>query len=207
MGSRNNSHRRVSKKEAMKKKTVPPMGMIAVGVGIILIGIAALFMLPKDDAAANAGGANDEYSSIPMAVEYAAPDLALTNLAGEAESLADYEGQVVLVNMWATWCPPCKAELPVLQQYYEDHKAEGFVILGIDDGEPETVVSNFIKSSNLTYPIWLDENSESELAFNTYSLPSSYVIDRDGTVRLAWTGAISQAMLEKYVTPVILGAE
>lgn len=207
MGNRNNSRRRVSRKESLKQKTIPPIGMIAVGVGIILIGVAALFMLPKEDAAANAGGAQEEYSSIPMQVEYNAPDLTLTTLSGKEESLADYEGQVILVNLWATWCPPCKAELPVLQQFYEDHADEGFAIIGIDFGEPESVVNNFIKSSNLTYPIWVDEDSEAGMAFNSYSLPASFVIDPEGTVRLAWTGAISQAMLEKHVTPVIQGAE
>ena len=203
MGSRNNSRRRNDKKRALKQKTVPPIGMIAVGIGIILIGIAALFMLPKDDAAADGGSAQQEYSSVPAPVEYDAPELTLTNLSGAEESLADYEGQVVLVNLWATWCPPCKEELPVLQQYYEDHVDEGFVIIGIDFGEPEDAVAAFIESSNLTYPIWIDEGSESGLAFNSYSLPASFVIDRDGTVVLAWTGAISQAMLEKHVTPVI----
>ncbi len=204
MGSRNNSLRR-SKKQAIKRKAAPPMGMIVAGIGVVLIGVAALFMLPKDDVAGSAGNAQEEYSSVPAPVEYDAPELALTNLAGEEESLADYEGQVVLVNLWATWCPPCKAELPVLQQYYEDHVDEGFVIVGIDFGEPEATVNAFIQSSNLSYPIWVDEGSESGMAFNSYSLPASFVIDRDGTVRLAWTGAISQAMLEKHVTPVIQG--
>ncbi len=204
MGSRNNSLRR-SKKQALKKKAAPPMGMIVAGIGVVLIGVAALFMLPKDDVAGSGGNAQEEYSSVPAPVEYDAPELALTNLAGEEESLADYEGQVVLVNLWATWCPPCKAELPVLQQYYEDHVDEGFVIVGIDFGEPEATVNAFVQSSNLSYPIWVDEGSESGMAFNSYSLPASFVIDRDGTVRLAWTGAISQAMLEKHVTPVIQG--
>ena len=201
MGKRNPSRRR-TKKQALKKKTVPPIGMIIVGVGIILVGIAAMFMLPGSDAAA---GVQEEYSSIPMPVDYAAPELTLANINGGEESLADYQGQVVLVNLWATWCPPCKAELPVLQSYYENHADEGFVIIGIDFGEPESTVTSFLKTAGLTYPIWLDEGQESGLAFSSYSLPASFVIDRDGTVVLAWTGAISNAMLEKHVTPVIQG--
>ncbi len=201
MGKRNSSRRR--SKNKVKKKVTPPIGMIVIGIGIILIGVAALFTLPKSDASADTGP--EEYSSIPMSVEYDAPKLELANLAGETESLADYEGQVVLVNLWATWCPPCKAELPVLQQYYEDHAAEGFVIIGIDFGEPAATVESFMQTANLTYPIWIDEESESGMAFNSFSLPTSFVIDRDGVVRLAWSGAISQAMLEKHVTPVIQG--
>jgi len=203
MGNRNNSRRRVSKKEALKRKTVPPIGMIVVGIGVVLIGVAALFALSKKESAS--GAAAQEYSSVPVPVEYDAPELALKNLAGEDEALVDYEGQVVLVNLWATWCPPCKAELPVLQQFYADHVDEGFVIVGIDFGESAETVDAFIQSSTLTYPIWVDEKSEAGVAFNSFSLPASFVIDRDGVVRLAWTGAISQAMLEKHVTPVIRG--
>ncbi|MBT3336799.1 MAG: TlpA family protein disulfide reductase [Anaerolineae bacterium] len=195
---------RRSTKRDLKKKTVPPVGMIAVGVGVVLIGVAALFVLPKSESAQ--GAAPEEYSSIPMSVEYDAPELELTNLAGEKVSLSDYEGQkIILVNLWATWCPPCKEELPVLQQYYEDHADEGFVIVGIDYGEPAATVEAFLKTNKLTYPVWIDEDSESGLAFSSYSLPASFVIDRNGVVRLAWTGAISQAMLEKHVTPVIQG--
>jgi len=203
MSERNNS-RRSSRKKSLKKKAIPPVGMIIVGVGIILIGVAALFALPGPAATADAA-AGDEYSSVPMPVEYDAPELTLKNLAGEEESLSDYEGQIVLVNLWATWCPPCKAELPVLQEYYEAHADEGFVIIGIDYGEPETIVAPFVETARLTYPIWLDETVRSGAAFKTGNLPSSFVIDRDGKVVLAWAGQISRAMLEKHVTPVIQG--
>ncbi len=207
MGKRNNSRRRTNKKAELKKKTVPPIGMIIVGVGIILIGLAALFaMQGNNDTAANTGSAGEEYSSVPVPVEYNAPELSRTNLAsGQEESLADYRGKIILVNLWATWCPPCKAELPVLQGYYENHADEGFVIIGIDFGEPEDTVASFIENARLTYPIWLDVEQKAGMAFNSYSLPASFVIDRDGVVRLAWTGQISNAMLEKHVTPLIQG--
>ncbi len=199
MTNRNSSHRRNRKKELLKKKT-PPVGMITIGVGIVLIGLAALLMLPKADSAASTG---EEYSSIPMPVEYDAPELVLENLDGESKSLADYQGQVVLVNLWATWCPPCKAELPILQEYYEDHLAEGFVILGIDSQEKPEQVEEYIATTDVNYPIWIDEHGDASLAFSSYSLPASFVIDREGTVRLAWAGAISKSMLEKHVTPII----
>ena len=198
MGKRNPSKRH---KRKTTKKQSSPMVMVAIGVGVILLGFAAIYAIPKTDASSSAQ--EDEYSSVPIPVEYPAPELALATVQGEAQTLADYQGQVVLVNLWATWCPPCKEELPVLEQFYEDHVDEGFVIIGIDFGESADVVDAFIKTTNLTYPIWVDEASEAGRAFNSYSLPASFVIDRDGTVRLAWTGAISQSMLEKHVTPVI----
>ncbi len=186
-----------SKKAISKKKNPPPLGLITMGLGIVLIGIAAFFLMPKT------GGVPEEYSSILMEVDFSAPKLSLANLAGEPESLTDYQGQVVLLNLWATWCPPCKAELPILQEYYEDHRADGFVILGVDSQEKQEVVENFIATTNITCPIWIDEQGKTGEAFSSFSLPTSFVIDREGTVRLAWTGAISKAMLEKHVTPVI----
>ena len=102
--------------------------------------------------------------------------------------------------------PPCKAELPVLQEYYEAHKDEGFVIIGINSQEPRKDVQNFIDTTNIatiTYPIWIDPQGAAGIAFNSFSLPASFVIDREGTVKLAWTGAISRNVLEEHVTPVI----
>ena len=200
MGTRNSSHRRNRKKELLKKKKTPPVGMITMGVGIVLIGLAALLLLPKADSAASA---EEEYSSIPMEVEFDAPELELENLAGETESLATYRGEVVMVNLWATWCPPCIAEIPMLQEYYEDHRADGFVMLGIDSQEPPEQVEKYITTTGVSYPIWIDERGDAGLAFSSFSLPASFVIDREGTVRLAWAGQVSRSMLEKHVTPII----
>ncbi|NOZ00199.1 MAG: redoxin domain-containing protein [Chloroflexi bacterium] len=202
MGQPNSSRRHATRrnKQRQQRSALP---LFIVGAGLLLIGIAAVFMLPKSRTSANVPDVPNDGSSVPAPVEYPAPELTLTDLTGSETSLADYQGQVVLVNLWATWCPPCKAELPILQAYYEKHAREGFVIIGIEDGEPSDEVAAFIKTRDLTYPIWIDQEGKTEIAFMTFTLPSSYVIDRTGTVRLAWTGAISDAMLEKYVTPII----
>jgi thiol-disulfide isomerase/thioredoxin len=138
-----------------------------------------------------------------MEVNYAAPELSLQNIEGGTESLAGYLGSVVLVNNWATWCPPCKAEMPMLVEYHNEHKADGFSIIAVDAGESAEVVSGFANSYGMNFPVWLDPDGEALKAFRNGTLPNSYVIDRNGTVRYAWTGEISKAMLEKYVTPLI----
>ena len=117
--------------------------------------------------------------------------------------MTDYLGSVVLVNLWATWCPPCQDEMPALQTFYEDHKADGFVVLGIDQEETRVIVQPFVAKNGLTFPVWLDENYLAQREFKTESLPSSFVIDRTGKVRLMWFGGISGKFLEKYVTDVI----
>jgi len=182
------------------KKLSTILPLIIAGVGLVLLGVAAFALLPKPDSQSS----TTEYSTIPLKVDYAAPDLSLTALDGTPTSLADYRGQVVLVNLWATWCPPCKAEMPTLQSFYDKYKGNGFAVVAINDGDPTADVTQFVKDYALTFPVWLDPKYvATERAFKSMNLPSSYVIDRNGVIRLQWVGEISSAMLEKYVTPLI----
>lgn len=178
--------------------------LVLLGAGLILLGVAAAVFLLSGNAQAFATGKDSiEVSVVPVRVEYPAPDLSLNGLDGKKHTLADYLGSVVLVNNWATWCPPCKAEMPTLQQYYEEHQDQGFVLIAIEAGEPEEEVRDFVQEYGLTFPVWTDRGLRALNAFKNDNLPSSYVIDREGIIRLAWTGPISQAMLEKYLTPLL----
>lgn len=142
---------------------------------------------------------------MPVAVDYAAPPLTLFDLAGKEHSLVDYHGKVVLVNLWATWCPPCKAEMPTLEAYYQAHQADGFVTIAINDGDPADAVAAFVQEYGLSFLVLLDPTYQAtDHAFKTRNLPSSFVIDREGNVRLRWVGEIDQSSLEKYVTPLLL---
>ena len=144
-------------------------------------------------------------STIPAKVNFPTPVLTLTDTQGTSHSLTDYHGQVVLVNLWATWCPPCKAEMPTLQAFYDKYREKGFVVIAINDGDPNADVLQFVKDYELSFPVWLDPTyTATEKAFNTMNLPTSFLIDRSGTIQLTWVGAISTEMLEKYVTPFIM---
>jgi peroxiredoxin len=177
------------------------VAMLAMGAGLVLIGAAlsAIVLARGRTDAASAEGP----SVVPASVDFAAPALSLPNTSGKAESLADYRGRVVLVNNWATWCPPCKAEMPTLQAYFEAHQSEGLTVIGIEAGESAAQVQAFADSLGVTFPMWVDTETASLTAFHNGSLPNSYVIDRTGTVRLAWIGEISRSMLEKHVTPLL----
>jgi len=157
-----------------------------------------------NDGQLRRASAASQNSVVPMMVNYAAPDLSLKNINGEAESLADYRDNVVLVNNWATWCPPCKAEMPTLVAYHNEHTTDGFSVIAVEAGEPLDVVTLFVNNFEMNFPVWLDPDGKALNAFRNGTLPNSYVIDRTGTVRYAWTGEISMAMLEKYVTPLIV---
>jgi thiol-disulfide isomerase/thioredoxin len=170
---------------------------LLIGAGLVVIGIV-LFMLLYNPATFP-----DVLSAVPAQVDFASPELNLTDLSGKPVSLDDYLGSVVLVNLWATWCPPCREEMPALQAFYEKHKSDGFVLVSINQEEPREVVEPFVKEFGLTFPVWLDLDYQAEREFKTNSLPSSFVIDRTGRVRLMWYGAISKKNLEKYVTDLI----
>jgi cytochrome c biogenesis protein CcmG/thiol:disulfide interchange protein DsbE len=193
MAKRRRSHRKTQNR-------VQILAMILAGGGLLILGVVAILVLPRFNANA---GSDSEPSAIPVQVNFAAPQLSLTDLQGKPVSLADYRGQVILINNWATWCPPCKAEMPTLKAYYEAHRNNNFTIIAIEAGEPVAEVTNFVSQYGLTFPVWPDPTNKSLAAFQNQGLPNSYVVDRTGTVRLAWTGAISRAMLEKYVTPLL----
>jgi len=172
--------------------------LIFLGMGLLLIATAAYYLSQKNAAPSS------DLSAIPVKVHYPAPDLSLTNLDGSPASLADYRGKVVLVNLWATWCPPCKEEMPALESFYRKHADDGFTIVAVNDGDPTGDVVQFVKDYGLTFPIWLDPKYiATEKAFKTLNLPSSFVIDRDGQIVLSWVGGINLRTLEKYVTPII----
>jgi peroxiredoxin len=190
-------------KKKYQRTRQKPFPIVPVALGIFLIGFALMAMVKPKTASTNAGNEDTSSSVVPFAVEYAAPELSLQNIEGKTESLADYRDKVVLVNNWATWCPPCKAEMPTLVAYHNEHTADGFTVIAVEAGEPANLVSQFADSFKMTFPVWLDPNGESLRAFGNGTLPNSYVIDHTGTIRYAWTGEISKAMLEKYITPLI----
>jgi thiol-disulfide isomerase/thioredoxin len=192
------------KRTHQRNKNTHPLALALVGAGLVLIGlVAGVLLLDSDAASGSSGQGQGEPPTIPARVNYSAPELRLADLDGNPVSLEDYRGQVILVNNWATWCPPCKAEMPTLQEYYEDHQAQRFILVAIEAGDPASEVARFVADYRLTFPVWLDPKNLALRAFQNDSLPSSYVIDRIGTVRLAWTGAIGRTALDRYVTPLL----
>ncbi|MCS6906931.1 MAG: TlpA disulfide reductase family protein [Anaerolineales bacterium] len=176
-----------------------PLGLTLIGAGLILIGVTIPFLFSKSEALSGLG----DQSLRPVPMNQPAPELTLQDLEGRTVSLADYRGQVVLVNNWATWCPPCRAEMPVLEAYYQAHRRKGFVILAVEAGDPPEEVSAFVAQYGLSFPVLLDPEGRSLVAFGNPALPNTYVIDRQGRIRLAWTGPVDRKALETYLTPLL----
>jgi peroxiredoxin len=184
------------KKSSQSKNPLLPL--LLLGIGVLLIGASAYFLFARQSTS------QSDLSAIPVQVKYPAPALSLADLKGSPVTLEEYHGQVVLVNLWATWCPPCKEEMPALETYYRKHARDGFSIIAINDGDPTADVVKFVEDYGLTFPVWLDPTYiATEKAFKTLNLPSSFVINRQGQVVLSWVGGVNLRTLEKYVTPII----
>lgn len=131
-------------------------------------------------------------------------DFGLTNLQGQTVHLRDYAGQTVLINAWATWCPPCKAEMPDLNAYYQAHRAEGFMLLAINAGEPASHAAGFAQQQGLAFPVLLDPHTALLEALGVLSFPTSIVVGPDGVVKAIHIGVFSPAALEAEVTPYLM---
>ena len=129
-----------------------------------------------------------------------APDFHLVAAAGTGVSLADLRGQVVLLNFWATWCPPCKAEMPDLNALYRDNGTKhNFVVVGVDVEEDRSAVEAFARQLNIAFPLLLDTSGQvTDGSYHIRSLPTTLIVDREGNVRDTWTGQLTRpAMLAR----------
>ncbi|MCF6267770.1 MAG: TlpA family protein disulfide reductase [Desulfuromusa sp.] len=112
-----------------------------------------------------------------------APDFTLTNMQGEKVSLSQLRGKVVILNFWATWCPPCREEMPSMEQLYRDFKEKGLILLAINVEENgEQAVTKFLQRTPYSFPILLDKDGIAQNAYGVFRFPESFIIDRNGVV-------------------------
>ncbi|MFC7785908.1 redoxin domain-containing protein [Rossellomorea sp. GCM10028870] len=132
-----------------------------------------------------------------------APDFKLTTLDGEAVKLSDYQGKKVILNFWATWCPPCKAEMPHMQSYYENNaEKENVEILAVNltsmnDGEK--AVHQFVDGYELTFPIPMDKEGAVGDEYRVFTIPTTYMIDTKGIIQHKIVGPMNEDMMGKMV--------
>jgi len=135
----------------------------------------------------------------------AAPDFELTALNGETVRLSDYKGKKVILNFWATWCPPCKAEMPHMQNFYENNKDKGIEVVAVnltnmDKGRME--LDKFVKDFGLSFPIPLDEDGSIGMQYQAFTIPTSYIIDSNGIVTKQIVGPMDEWMMENLTKEI-----
>ena len=129
-----------------------------------------------------------------------APDFTMTDASGEEVKLSDFFGKPVILNFWASWCGPCKSEMPHFEDAYQKYGEDiNFVIVNLTDGARETVenASDFIEEQGYTFPLYFDTNTEGAMTYGTYSIPVTYFIGADGVPVAQANGALDAATLQK----------
>ncbi len=133
-----------------------------------------------------------------------APDFELENFAGGRVRLSDHRGQVVLVNFWATWCPPCVKEVPDFVELYGKYRERGLVILGISvDRNPGAVLPAFIERHKINYPVLLDDGRVADDYGGITGIPTTFLIDREGVIRERYVGYRPKRVFEEAVKELL----
>ena len=121
---------------------------------------------------------------------------------GRTDSLAKHRGQVVLLNLWATWCPPCRDEMPALERFSRENAGK-VVVLGVDQGESADVAQAFAKERGVTFAILVDEQQQYGRAYEGIGLPTSVIVGRDGHVVKGVDGAMTLEQMRAAVAPAL----
>ena len=139
-------------------------------------------------------------------VGFLAPDFSLESLSGDQISLSDMRGKVIILNLWASWCPPCRAEMPALQRVYQENHERGLEVLAVNMTAQDNIaaVTDFVQEFNLTFPILLDISGEVGNAYLMRALPTTFFINQDGVIqRVIVGGPMSEVTLQSTVEQLL----
>jgi cytochrome c biogenesis protein CcmG, thiol:disulfide interchange protein DsbE len=173
--------------------------------GVLLLGslfIVATRVRPQATGAAPAVATDAGLAPAPMP-NHPAPDFTLANLDGANIALLDLKGQVLLINVWATWCPPCRVEMPAIQAAYEQYHDQGFTVLAVNLQEDPAAVATFLREYRLTFPALLDTDGQVSRAYQAAALPSSFFVDRQGVIRAVYRGPMPRSTIAGTVEQLL----
>jgi len=135
-----------------------------------------------------------------------APDFTVLDMNGNSVKLSDYFGKPIIINFWATWCGPCKSEMPAFNKLYEEYKDEiHFLFVNLTDGSRDTVesVKQFITNEGYTFPVYFDTTMEAATTYGAYSIPTTFCIDNNGIPVHSQMGAMSEDYIEQLVNALL----
>lgn len=135
---------------------------------------------------------------LPPAAEVGrlAPDFILTDLEGNTVALSDFRGKVVFINFWATWCPPCRAEMPEIEAIHQEYKGQGVVVIGVDLMETEDEVLQLVQRGGFSWTFVIDTTGEVGRSYGVTAIPTSFFLDKDGVIRAISIGAMTKRQME-----------
>lgn len=178
---------------------MPNMGKSRYFWSILLVSLALLGIgwIAVSKEPVNQSDELTDLGEAPIA-GYLAPQFTLSSTLDDEISLADYRGQPVVLNFWASWCPPCREEVPHFQDASVKYNGKA-AILGIDQGEPLSIVADFGSTFSLSYPLLLDQDGVVNRKYGVVALPTTVFVDANGVIREVYTGIVNRAVLEDRI--------
>jgi peroxiredoxin len=198
-----------NEERALKVKKINPIVILIIFPFVLLIGLVSWAIyenqsktetksqLEKPSISAIAKDAEKKFG-IQKGNE--APDFDLATINGEQTKLSNYRGKKVILNFWASWCPPCKAEMPNIEKFYKENKDQDVIVLAVNLTTAEknkNDVQQFIKDQGLTFPVLLDEQGKVGNMYQTFTIPTSYIINTKGIVQQKFVGPMSEEIIKK----------
>jgi len=188
----------------VNRPSVFPLVMAAAGVLLAAVAIFGILQnrfvwdaSPAVDRSGNQPDADTSTSAYSQAGK-AAPEFELDSLEGSRVNLSDFAGHPVLINYWATWCPPCREELPLIQERLEKYSPD-LVVLTINAGEEPKTIRNFIQQEDFSFHVLLDPEWKAEALYGIYAYPTTVFIDREGLIQARYVGGMSAEILDEYL--------
>lgn len=183
------------------------VGLLLVGALIVLLAIGVVQRNVEEKQATDRLNEGSDVEFLPtdegLAKGEKAPDFELTTLAGEPVKLSDYQGKKVILNFWATWCPPCRAEMPDMQKYYEEQaQDENVEILAVNLTTADKgmdAINAFVDEFQLTFPVPMDTEGDIGEIYQAATIPTSYMIDTEGRVQNKIVGPMNEQMMEDFI--------
>ncbi|MDO8261750.1 MAG: TlpA disulfide reductase family protein [Gallionella sp.] len=159
-------------------------------VGLVLALVVAGLLLTRGDAG------NEFFPKASSEKKESAPDFTFKLLDGKDFHLSDYKGKPVLINFFASWCLPCREEMPVLEKIVHEYGPKGVVFLGIAIDDTEAKMKDFVARYSVTFPVGLDKTAAIQKSFGIYGIPTTYFIDKEGVINYSHSGSVTEELLQ-----------
>ena len=183
------------------------MKRFLIGLGVMLAGAATYKLtasqaVPTADMVIESANVSDQDKTT---APQPAPELELKDMTGKVVRLSDYRGQVVVLNFWATWCPPCRKEIPDFIELQNNFGPQGLQFIGVamdEEGAPK--IQQYLDKQPINYPIWVGEAGPVQEKFGALNaIPVTYIIDRKGNIRAKYVGIRKKAVVEEMIRPLL----
>ncbi len=165
-------------------------------LALLAVALLGLLIAPACTPSSQTVRGSRQEAAVGVNVGELAPGFTLVDLEGNQVSLSDFRGETVFLNFWATWCPPCRAEMPEIEAVYQEYKDKGVVVIGVDIQEAEREVLNFVQQGGYSWAFVLDTSGVVAANYNITAIPTSFFIDGEGIIRAVKIGAMTKRAME-----------